>query len=62
MDPQACLNELIRRCLSPDPEPDVLNEYADALVNWHAQGGFLPDLKVALDAVLERRRQMWRVR
>jgi hypothetical protein len=57
MDPQACLNELIRLALCTSWDDDV-NELAVALVDWHAKGGFLPDLKVALDAAIERRREM----
>jgi hypothetical protein len=58
MDPQAALNELIQISLSTYPDPDRLNELADALIGWHVKGGFLPDLTVALDAALRRRREM----
>jgi hypothetical protein len=60
MDPQACLNELFRVVLLLDADPDEARELLTNLVEWHEKGGFLPDLKVALDTVLQRRREMTR--
>lgn len=57
MDPQAALNELIRQALAMT-DPDAVSDLADALVSWHEKGGFLPDLNIALNAAVQRRRDM----
>lgn len=57
MDPQVTLNELIREALAMQ-DPDAVSDLAYALVEWHAKGGFLPDLKTALDLVIQRRKDM----
>jgi hypothetical protein len=57
MDPQATLNELIKAALAMQ-DPDAVSDLAYALVEWHAAGGFVPDLKTALDAALNRRKVM----
>jgi hypothetical protein len=68
MDPQECLNEIFRLLLisyweNSDENSDAATEAAQHLldlIEWHKNGGALPDLKVALDDVLRRRAEMAR--
>ena len=46
MDPQACLNEMLRAIERADMA-ETRRTLAD-LMRWHAQGGFIPDLGLAL--------------
>jgi hypothetical protein len=57
MDPQTTLNELIKAALAGQ-DYEAISDLAYALVDWHNKGGFVPDLKQALDASVERRRAM----
>jgi hypothetical protein len=52
MDPQAALTRLIESALESD-DPN-LSDTAHGLISWHARGGFLPDLKLALDRAVEK--------
>jgi hypothetical protein len=59
MDPQACLNEIFRLLLSAEEDAAEEARYSLLdLVEWHERGGFAPDVKVALDEILRRRRDM----
>jgi hypothetical protein len=46
MDPQACLNEMLR-AIERDDMVEARRALAD-LMKWHAEGGFMPDLGLAL--------------
>ena len=46
MDPQACLNEMLR-AIERDDMVEARRALAD-LMKWLAEGGFMPDLGLAL--------------
>jgi hypothetical protein len=56
MDPQACLNELIRAALASDD--DEVADLAAALVTWHERGGFEPSLNQSLNLAIAGRKMM----
>jgi len=59
MDPQACLNELLRLTLSADSKAhEQAAEHVRNLIRWYERGGFCPDLATAFNVVLRRRREM----